>query len=239
MIPAREPSHRPLMGHLQNGAMMNTENPTAGTSRAFALLSLAAAGTLALAACGPADTGDGGDGGEPVTVDTENGDQAEDQDDAAQDAQQDDAQDGQAQQDETAAEDDEGETSDEPLLQAIEAALAEHPDGVVTEADTDDEHFEIYVAEGSTEWELDIDRQSFEIVDSEQDDLDGDDQQEVESVEIDIHEALTTAAEEGGAEVEQASLDTEDGTVIWEIELTNDVEVSVDVTTGEVITTDS
>lgn len=39
--------------------------------------------------------------------------------------------------------------------------------------------------------------------------------------------------------MEQASLDTEDGTVVWEIELTNDIEVSVDVTTGEVITTDS
>lgn len=224
---------------------MNTEMTTARKAP-FALLSVAAVGALALTACGPDDALDTEGNGEPdspVTVGTENGDQADDQDDvaqedAAQDDQQDDA-DDQAAHDGAAAEDEDGETPDEPLFQAIEAALDEYPDGVVTELDTDDEYFEIFVYDGQTEWELEVDRESFEIIDTEDDGIDSDDQEKAEAVEIDIIEALTTAAEEGGAEVEQAELDTEDGTAVWEIELANDVEVYVDVATGEVLKTDS
>lgn len=203
---------------------MNAEKPTSETARAFALLSAAAAGTLALTACGPDDTDDGSEPGSPVTVGTENDSQTDDQDD---DAQQD------------AAEGEDGESPDEPLFQAIDAALAEHPDGVVTELDTDDDYYEIFVYDGQTEWELEVDRESFEVIDTEDDGIDSDDQEKAEAVEIDIVEALTTASEEGGAEVEQAELDTEDGTVVWEIELSNDVEVYVDVATGEVVKTDS
>lgn len=208
---------------------MNAEKPTSETARAFALLSAAAAGTLALTACGPDDTDDGSEPGSPVTVGTENDSQTDDQDD---DAQQD-----APEQDATEGED--GESPDEPLFQAIDAALAEHPDGVVTELDTDDDYYEIFVYDGQTEWELEVDRESFELIDTEDDGIDSDDQEKAEAVEIDIVEALTTASEEGGAEVEQAELDTEDGTVVWEIELSNDVEVYVDVVTGEVVKTDS
>ena len=208
---------------------MNAEKPTSGTARAFALLSAAAAGTLALTACGPDDTDDGSEPGSPVTVGTENDSQTDDQDDdAQQDAPEQDA-----------AEGEDGESPDEPLFQAIDAALAEHPDGVVTELDTDDDYSEIFVYDGQTEWELEVDRESFEVIDTEDDGIDSDDQEKAEAVEIDIVEALTTASEEGGAEVEQAELDTEDGTVVWEIELSNDVEVYVDVVTGEVVKTDS
>lgn len=220
---------------------MNTVIPTSGTSRASTLLSAAAIGTLTLTACGPDTTGDDAEPGSAVTVGTDNDSATQEQDAAAQDDQA--RQDESAQQNEDAQQDasegEDGETPDEPLFQAIDAALAEHPEGVVTELDTDDGHFEITVVEGTTQWDLEIERESYEVVGSEQDDLDGDDQQEGDSIEIDIVEALTTASEEGGAEVEQAELDTEGGAVIWEIELTNDVEVSVDVSTGEVRSTDS
>lgn len=220
---------------------MNTVIPTSGTSRASTLLSAAAIGTLALTACGPDTTGDEAEPGSAVTVGTDNDSATQEQDAAAQDDQA--RQDEGAQQNEDAqqdaAEGEDGETPDEPLFQAIDAALAEHPDGVVTELDTDDDYYEIVVYEGQTEWELEVDRESFEIIDAEEDGIDSDDQQRAEAVEIDIVEALTTAAEEGGAEVEQVELDTEGGAVIWEIELTNDVEVSVDVSTGEVRSTDS
>mgnify|MGYP002721478847 CR=1 FL=1 len=199
-----------------------------------ALLSLAAAGALALTACGPDDALDTEGSGEPdspVTVGTED---SADENGTAEEAE------GQQDSEESpAAEDGDAGRSGEPLHQAVEAALAEYPDGVITELDTDDSYYEIFVYDGQTEWELEVDRESFEIIDTEDDGIDSDDQEKAEAVEIDIIEALTTAAEEGGAEVEQAELDTEDGTVVWEIELTNDVEVYVDVTNGEVVKVDS
>ncbi len=142
----------------------------------------------------------------------------------------------------SAAEDSAAEGADrpeEPLYDAVGAVLEEYPEGVITELDTDDSYYEIFVYDGETEWELEVDRESFEIIDTEDDGIDDDDREKAEAVEIDIIEALTTAAEEGGAEVEQAELDTEDGAVVWEIELTNGSEVYVNVSSGEVVKVDS
>lgn len=133
-----------------------------------------------------------------------------------------------------------GATGDHPVYQAIDAALEEYPDGVVTEFEDntdDDGYVEVFVYDGQTEWELEIDSQSFEIIHSEDDGIDEDDRDEAEAVEIEIAEAIQTAESEGGAEPYQGELDTEDGTVVWEIELTNGAEIYVDVATGDVVRT--
>lgn len=221
--------------------MMNTDMNTALSSPKAALLSVAAVGALALSACGPDDALDTDGNGEPdspVTVGTENGDSQEGSSAESADGE------GSETDDTEEAGPEEEEASDtdrpdEPLYDAVDAVLAEYPDGVITELDTDDSYYEIYVYDGETEWELEVDRESFEIIDTEDDGLDSDDQEKAEAVEIDFVEALVTAADEGGAIADEADLDTEDGTVVWEISLTNDVEVYVDVATGEVMKVDS
>lgn len=220
---------------------MHTEMKTQTKASTTVLLSVAAAGVLALSACGPDDALDTEGSGEPdspVTVGTE------DQEETAETGQDESpAQDGgEPGAEDSAAEDSAAEGADrleEPLYDAVGAVLEEYPDGVITELDTDDSYYEIFVYDGETEWELEVDRESFEIIDTEDDGIDDDDREKAEAVEIDIIEALTTAAEEGGAEVEQAELDTEDGAVVWEIELTNGSEVYVNVSSGEVVKVDS
>lgn len=220
---------------------MHTEMKTQTKASTTVLLSVAAAGVLALSACGPDDALDTEGSGEPdspVTVGTE------DQEETAETGQDESpAQDGgEPGAEDSAAEDSAAEGADrpeEPLYDAVGAVLEEYPEGVITELDTDDSYYEIFVYDGETEWELEVDRESFEIIDTEDDGIDDDDREKAEAVEIDIIEALTTAAEEGGAEVEQAELDTEDGAVVWEIELTNGSEVYVDVSSGEVVKVDS
>ena len=199
------------------------------SSNPLGILSVTAAAALALAACAPNDTEQTTDDGaaevqgsptpeeSPTDAATENTATDEATDDAAA-----------------------GATGDHPVYQAIDAALAEYPDGVVTEFEDntdDDGYVEVFVYDGKTEWELEIDSQSFEIIHSEDDGIDGDDRDEAEAVEIEIAEAIQTAESEGGAEPYQGELNTEDGTVVWEIELTNGAEIYVDVATGDVVRT--
>ncbi|MDR5711634.1 PepSY domain-containing protein [Nesterenkonia flava] len=221
-----------------------------------ALLSVTAAAALALSACAPENTTDQdqNDQANDTDAQTETGTDTTPTDDAAEDTP------GAA--DETPADDQTDEaTTDEPtdeatddatddpqaggehhVYQAIEAALEEYPDGVITEFqdNTDDDGYvEIFVYDGETEWELEVDSESFQIIDTEDDGIDDDDREKAEAVEIEIAEAIQTAEDEAGAEPYQGELDTEDGTVVWEIELTNGTEVYVDVATGDVVKVDS
>ena len=116
--------------------------------------------------------------------------------------------------------------------------LEEYPGGVITEFEDEGGYIEVFVYDGSTEWELEVDSETFEIIDTEDDGIDSDDEAEAQAVEIDIAEALQTAEAESGGEPKDAELDTEDGTVVWEFEMTNDVEVYVDVSNGEVVKVD-
>lgn len=209
---------------------MSTEN-TIKSNRsplhrsALGVLSVTAAAALALAACAPdEDMPEGGeditpgqneDSPEPEFEDTED-DAAEPEDDT-----------------------DTPETGgDHPVYQAIETVLAEYPDGVITEFEDntgEDGYVEVFVYDGSTEWELEVDSQTFEIIDTEDDGIDADDEEKAQAVQTDITEALQTAESESDGEPKDGELDTEDGTVVWEFEMANGVEVYVDVTTGEVI----
>lgn len=219
---------------------MTTQMNSALKGPKTALLSVAAVGVLALSACGPDDALDTDGNGEPdspVTVGTENDDSQEEASAEGADGETSETDDTEEADPEEGASD--TDRPDEPLYDAVDAVLAEYPEGVITELDTDDSYYEIFVYDGETEWELEVDRESFEIIDTEDDGIDSDDQEKAEAVEIDFVEALVTAADEGGAIADEAELDTEDGTVVWEIVLTNDVEVYVDVVTGEVVKVDS
>lgn len=211
---------------------MNTESTSPVHRSALSILSVSAAAALALAACAPDDA---------ITSDEET-DQVEDTpapeteetDDATEPA-------GDEQTEEEATDNQAPEASgDHPVYQAIETVLAEYSGGVITEFEdnaNDGGYIEVFVYDGSTEWELEVDSETFEIIDTEDDGIDADDEAEAQAVEIEISEALQTAEAESGAEPEDGELDTEDGTVVWQFEMTNDMEVYVDVATGEVVRT--
>lgn len=203
---------------------------------------MTAAAALALSACAPEDdspttedTAQVEDSPAPeteeTTTETDETDSPEDTDDAAEETEDADAEDTGA---DTAGE--------HPVYQAIDAALAEYPDGVVTEFEDntdEDGYVEVFIYDGSTEWELEVDSETFEIIDTEDDGIDADDEQEAQAVEIDIAEALRTAEEESGGSPKDGELDTESGAVVWEFEMDNDVEVYVDAATGEVVRVDN
>ncbi|MGO1193457.1 MAG: PepSY domain-containing protein [Nesterenkonia sp.] len=219
------------------------------------LLSVAAVAALGLSACSPDDTEDGGQAEDVQTQETSE-ETSEETDQTTAEAtetvtEESTASEDAATTDDTAGDDtatadvtstaDAGSGGDHPVYQAVEAALAEYDGGVITqfEDNTDDDGYvEVYVYDGETEQELEVDSESFEIINTEEDDIDGDDREEAEAVEIEISEAIQTAESEGGAEPTDGELDTEDGTVVWQIELDNDTEVYVDVTNGDVVTVD-
>jgi uncharacterized membrane protein YkoI len=187
----------------------------------FGVLSVTSAAALALSACAPEEDfpadDDAGQTEESPSPDSEENDDAQD------------------------AEDTDDTDDDHPVYQAIEAVLDEYPGGVITEFEEtsdDDGHVEVRVYDGTTEWELEVDSESFEITNTEDDGIDGDDEEKAQGVEIDITEALQTAEEESGGQPHKGELDTEDGTVVWEFEMGNDVDVYVDVATGDVVKVD-
>lgn len=220
----------------------------------FGFLSVTAAAALALSACAPEEDlpaeEDTNQTEESPAAEAEETDTAEDTEQDTQetdDAAADDeaaAEDTETEDDaEDATEDDAAEASgDHPVYQAIETVLAEYSDGVITEFEDntdEDGYVEVFVYDGTTEWEHEVDSETFEIIDTEDDGIDADDEEEAQAVEIDISEALQTAETESGGAPEDGELDTEDGTVVWEFEMDNDVEVYVDVATGEVVRVDN
>lgn len=218
---------------------MNTESTSVHRST-LSILSVTAAAVLALAACSPDEPLTSEDDTDQVedtpTPETEDETDNEDTTDTETPEQE-------PTEDETTDEAESPEASGEhPVYQAIEAATAEYPDGVITDFD-DESHengyIEITVIDGDTEWELHIDTENdFAIDNTQEEPADADDVAEAEAVEVDIIEALQTAEDEADAEPYEGSLDTEAGTVVWEFEMSNNLDVYVDVATGEVVGTD-
>lgn len=184
----------------------------------FSILSVTAAAVLALAACSPDD------GSDQITSEQD-------------DTQVEDTPSPETEDETTPDVDVEDEaTGDHPVYQALEAAMAEYPDGVVTDFDHENSYIEVTVIDGETEWDLDIDADGT-ISNTQEEPADADDIAEAEAVEVDIVEALQTAESETGAAPRDGSLDTEAGSIVWEFEMDNGTDVYIDVATGEVVGT--
>lgn len=128
------------------------------------------------------------------------------------------------------------ENNGDEVYEALDAVIEEYPDAVVLDFETESSYYEFTIFEDGSEWELDVDRDNYEISNTRESNIDSDDQRNAEAVEIELTEALRTASEEGDGAPEQADLDDDNGTVTWEIELDNGQEVYVDATTGDVVT---
>ena len=70
------------------------------------------------------------------------------------------------------------------------------------------------------------------------DDLDSDERAALDSAQITLADAIRTALEEVGGTLDDVELDEDGGTVAWEVSIDDDVEVYVDITTGEVLRVD-
>lgn len=215
-----------------------------------ALLSVAAVSALALTSCASDELGTEDDDGQPTATVTETV-EAEPTEESTEDASEtaeptgeptdtadatetDDAATDEPSSDDSAT-DDSAASDEDAIYQAVDAVEQEYPDAVVLDLDTESSYYEFTIFDSGSEWELDVDRESFEISNTEEDDVDSDDQRNAEAVEIEFADALRTAAEEADGTPEQAELDDENGTVTWEIELDNGSEVHVDVASGEVV----
>ncbi|WP_070159459.1 PepSY domain-containing protein [Nesterenkonia sp. PF2B19] len=244
-------------GSLKENTMTRTLSRPTATA-----LSVTALASLALTSCGLDDTLDTSADGEPSTAVTISADDAAHDDAAASEdgsadaggsetsRPEDDASaegEGTDPSDDTAtdaaAETSPADSDDHPLYGGLETVQAEYPEGVVFEVESDDGRYEWHVLVDGIEREVHTDKSSLEIVYTEDDDApDSDDLREIDSTEIDIAEAFRIVEDRvgdpSGAFVDEAQLDSESGTVVWEIELDNGQEIAVDVVTGDLVQVD-
>lgn len=146
----------------------------------------------------------------------------------------------------TTGDDTAGGTDTEDQLALLEAVIA------VAEDEAGGTAYEIDDQDDDSSWEVDVavDDRSIEVtvsedgqvVGTEEDDLDGDDRDALAAATITIVDAAATALGEVDGTLDDIELDEEDGTFAWEVTIDtadeDDVEVYVDVTTGEVIRVD-
>lgn len=219
------------------------------TSRTMtAALALALA--VGLTACGSdEEAGDGVTVGSPsaseTTTDattpvTDDADEADDADDTD---------------DDTGTSDDDGTGSSHAsgsadvtaaALEAVATAEAEAGGTAYAVDDQDDDGgWEVDVATADRSVEVTVSADGLTVVGTEEDDLDDDDRAVVEAAETTLREAVEAAVAEVGGVLDDAELDEEDGSPVWEVTLDrtdggdDDVDVRVDAVTGDVSRDDS
>ena len=219
--------------------MMNskTEQQNRKQPRWVAALGLAAAGALALSACTTeaetsADHSDDRPTQEQVEPTTEA--DREPLDDDNEGTEQDPGQDGQGEGGDATAVEERFET----VIQTAEEAVEGH----AIDYDMDDDGYEVDVIDSNnTKHELDISSDGTTVENQEEDGpLEDDDLTKWESATVPMVDAVANARNQGpdGAVVDEVELDEDDGSVYWEVTLTqngNDTELRVDATTGDAV----
>ncbi|GAA1135120.1 PepSY domain-containing protein [Ornithinicoccus hortensis] len=139
-----------------------------------------------------------------------------------------------------------GATDAEEQLARLEAVIAVaegEAGGTAYEIDDqdDDGSWEVDVAVGDRSIEVTVSADG-QVVETEEDDLDEDDRDALAAATITIVDAAAAGLDEVDGTLDDIELDEEDGTFAWEVTIDtaddDDVEVYVDVTTGEVIRVD-
>lgn len=121
---------------------------------------------------------------------------------------------------------------------AIDRAEAQ-AGGIAFELDRDDDgagHWEVSVAVGDAEINVYVDLAGAEVLRTESDGtVSREETAALELAQVSMAEAIQIAVDEVDGVVEEVDLDEERGTVAWEVVMTDDTEVYVDVVTGEVL----
>lgn len=142
---------------------------------------------------------------------------------------------------------DDAGADDLDVLWAAISTAEEDAGGTAYEVDDqdDDGTWEIDVAVGDRSIEVTVTSDGAEVVGTDDDDdLDDDDRRALDAATITIQDAITTALNEVPGTFDDAELDEEDGSFHWEISIDatdgdDDVEVYVDVESGDVVRVDS
>jgi uncharacterized membrane protein YkoI len=128
---------------------------------------------------------------------------------------------------------------------AVVAAEEAVAGGQVFEIDRKDgeEGWEVKLAVGDREKEVDVSSDGSEVTPQEGDDqLDQEDREKIAQVQVSLEDAVRTALDEVDGTLDGAQLDTEDGTTVWEIDVDDpdgtSVDVYVNVDTGSVVKVD-
>lgn len=110
-----------------------------------------------------------------------------------------------------------------------EAAAGE--DGQAFGVDREDSpaSWEIVVAAGDREHDVYVSQDGNDVISQEEDDLDNDDRERLRRVQVPLADALGTALGAVNGALDEAALETEDGTTVWEIEIEEASGSSVDV----------
>lgn len=186
-------------------------------SRKLLAITAAAGLSLTLAACGD-DSSDTDATATETTVVTS--------DDPTADAEATTAQNGVATETQTAVSDEDATSDRDPVFDAIDLVLAQHPDGVIIDIDREDDTvvYEIDVAVGQEILELDVDSATGDVRESDRDNDDEDDLAKAQAATVTAADAITQALEaHPDGVLDEASLDDEDGRLQWQIDL-DDVE---------------
>lgn len=153
---------------------------------------------------------------------------------------------------EQAPNEDQNESGADNLLEGVTRTALAALD--MAEAETGGIAYELSDENDNTVWEIDIDVNGddvkvrvnwagTEIMSSEPDgSIDVDTREKLESISVTIQDAIVVAAEHADGRVSEADLDREDGVMRWEVTFendSNDTEVYIDATSGEVLRVDN
>ncbi|MDO5618870.1 PepSY domain-containing protein [Kocuria sp.] len=116
--------------------------------------------------------------------------------------------------------------------------------GEATEIDFDDDNeWEVTLVSDGQSTEVTLSADGGDIVKQDDpDSLDSDDQQEFDSAQISLADAITTATDQHPGNIDEAELTTEDGTVAYKVDLyigadNSELTVYVDASNGDVLKT--
>lgn len=115
---------------------------------------------------------------------------------------------------------------------AVVAAEEEVTGGQAFEIDRKDDEggWEVKLAVGDREKEVDVSADGSEVTPQEGDDqLDQEDRERIVQVQVPLEDAVRSALDEVEGTLDGAQLDTEDGTTVWEIDIDDDQGTSADV----------
>lgn len=140
------------------------------------------------------------------------------------------------------------EPTSTPPATPTEAAVAavvlaqQETGGTAYQVELDDGVWVVDVAVDSSNFEVAVDLDGLSVISARPDGpVDTDDLGKLAVATVSIEEAMTVAADEVGGDITEVDLDTESGVVVWKVDLdvdSDDIEVSVSATTGEVLTQD-
>lgn len=137
--------------------------------------------------------------------------------------------------------DDATDATTEDVYAAIGLAESE-AGGTAFEVDREDdgtEGWEVSVAVGDEEVDVDVDLAGTEVLGTDRDDdLDDDERAALAAATITLADAIRTALAEVDGVLDDVELDEEDGTGVWEVSVGDDTEVYIDVATGDVLRVD-